>query len=166
MLWLEFDGLTIAPPGAIVGQIHVKTEYGSSEIADAISSIKKAVDVCKFEQPQFRIWSSIFFFASSNAKTSESWKNLLSTALSKFEKEDVMIDCIAVLDGPIILRTFDEDTGASSYCGYDGKEATSGVFLAHAYQHLAKTGEGLALRSALAKYVDALNLSLQFEVHL
>jgi hypothetical protein len=103
--WFREGGMTIAPPESVVGQIHVKTGFGRSELTDVIGSIAATTKMCVSGSSQVGIWSGGYFYRQD--LTVEGLDSILKQVLRSQIEAGIGLEClqccIAVYGGIVVL---------------------------------------------------------------
>jgi hypothetical protein len=155
--WFVEGGLAIVAPSAARAQLHVKTEFGPSELADVFAGTFRVHESCGSELRPFSLWSGAIFFARSNYANADACSTALSTAVRKYIGEPADLrrtrflpDCIAIIDGPVALLTHPSpsETGVErlNLKMFECDRLAAAVLLSHFYDSVAERGRNLARR--------------------
>ncbi|MCE0497976.1 MAG: hypothetical protein LV481_08540 [Methylacidiphilales bacterium] len=108
--WLNESELTITPPNGVLAHIHVKTEFGTAELKDALLHAYKVNQSMEHYRDMSRVWTGVIFFERTNITKNSQFEDTLTRALAKVKKAVGQINpnflphCIAILDKHSFIR--------------------------------------------------------------
>lgn len=112
--WFFEGNLVITPPGAVKGQLHVKTAFNPQELADVIISGSLVVDICTKYNSEQTVWSGAIFFNRSPKNGADVLRKILKAAIRKARHaiksraQVIFPEFVAIVGGPILLAELDK----------------------------------------------------------
>ncbi len=155
--WFVEGGLTIAPPTAVCGQIHVKTEFGAKELMDVFESCYRVFESCEPHRDPTECWAGAIFFAHSDCSNDQDFSKRFKTTLEKYLKDSsdkrhlqYLPDCIAIVGGPVVIlqkqHSSDHETKIESIRMFHCNRLSVAILLSHFYDSLTIRGRNLRKR--------------------
>lgn len=156
-------GLVIAPPSAVVAQVHVKTEFNVQELLDVITSVERNQSIftsCVSNRP---LWSGAIFFSQKYAVTSLKIKSIWEKAISRGRKSGSVLsqlpDCVIIVDGPAFLAEPPAQIKQKSLrlrmFNCDG--TAPAIFLNHLFDSLSLSARDLTRRNEWYEVISQIN---------
>ena len=135
--WFDEGDVVVVPPEAAKAQVHVKTEFGTSEIKDCLTGAEKALQVFSSSRRRSDLWSAAVFFAHNRINSEKDWEKVFRSAVSKLQSgTSSSLDCLAILNGPVVVKSLSGE--GTYYIGYDVGKLGVGFLLYFLYDAITK----------------------------
>jgi hypothetical protein len=168
--WFNEGGVVIVPPSAVVGQIHVKTTFGSSEMVDMLRATGEAYQSIEPYMDPHRVWTGGLFFnlptrgVKNLERSLESWiGSFVFDWGSKPPLPRYFPNCVAVIGGPVIFFEKGSQQARTIHVkAFNCNELAPAVMLADLFEHLQAHGRGQRKRGALTNLLERAQMQLLF----
>jgi hypothetical protein len=169
--WFNEGGLVVTPAESVIGQIHVKTSLGGTELVDVLRSVHEALGIAEKYVEPWRIWSAGFFFRYPGAL--DRLAETVLNSLKKVEEENSALrprhlpSCLACVGGPAILFEEKESRPGVRGCvrvrGFETGELAPAVFLCSLVEHMSKRRDPQAKQLALTNLLARIDFRPLFQ---
>lgn len=172
--WFSEGGLVIAPPSAVRGQLHVKTEFGAKEITEVLESVFNACESCEPQRDPSTLWGGGVFFSHTDCETEEACSRRFLGALKKYlerhtdlRRQHYLPDCIAIVKGPVItvekLRPNNEGRMPVIVRMFSCNNLSVAILLSHFYDSLTDRGRNMSKRGEWTQILQQVNYPMILE---
>jgi hypothetical protein len=162
--WFREGDLIITPPEAVLAQLHVKTGFGSTEIADVFYSLSAAATVCKSQKTL--PWAGGFFFRNDTKleKLEEIFERVLKAQIQNSDQTrlEYFRACLVVIDGPVVLVDGSDSTGLKVRAFEVGR-LSAALFLCALTNHIRLQDNSTVEDGALTNLLGRCSYNLVFE---
>jgi hypothetical protein len=174
LAWLVEGGLAIVPPSSVVAHLHIKTTFSSKALLDVFDSSMDVYRSCDKQRAVDSIWSCGVFFDGSGS-TEQQYVDRFQSSIEKFlrdHKADSLVrhlpDCIAVIDGPVLLIDKDalqgDPNGHIKMRLFECGKLSIAVLLTNLYDSIQHRGRDLSRRGEWVRVVQKREFKLVKEI--